>query len=117
MISKYFVVSVLLILLTACAGPQTMYDWGQYEQTLFIHYHDPALKEEALREYIAFVEQGGTEEHPIAPGLYAEAGTFMLEAGDIKSAVKFYQMEYDAWPESRPMLGVLIENLEGQIDG
>ncbi|WP_347331755.1 DUF4810 domain-containing protein [Marinimicrobium locisalis] len=117
MISKSFLVSVIVVLLSACTGPQTLYDWGQYEQTLFIHYHDPALKEQALKEYIAFIEQGGTQEHPIAPGLYAEAGTFMLEQGDIESAVKFYQMEHDAWPESRPMLSVLIENLEGQIDG
>lgn len=106
----------LLVLLSACAGPQTMYDWGHYEQTLFIHYHDPALKEEALEEYIAFVEEGGQPDHPLAPGLYAEAGTFMLEEGNLSAAVRFYEMEYEAWPESRPMMGTLIENLEARID-
>lgn len=115
MIKQICFISALLTL-AACAGPQTMYNWGRYEQTLFIYYHDPALKEEALRDYITFVENGGTPEYTIAPGLFAEAGTFMLEEGDIKSAVKFYQMEYDAWPESRPMLKILIENLEAQID-
>lgn len=105
-----------LALLSACAGPQTMYNWGHYEQTLFIHYHDPSLKKEALENYIAFVEEGGEPERPLAPGLYAEAGTFMLEEGDLTSAIHFYKMEYDAWPESRPMLSILIENLEAQLD-
>ncbi|ROQ19794.1 hypothetical protein EDC38_0382 [Marinimicrobium koreense] len=106
----------VLGLLSACVAPQTMYDWGQYEQTLFVHYHEPALKKEALADYIAFVEQGGRPDHPLAPGLYAEAGTFLLEEGDLSGAMRFYQMEYDAWPESRPMLGTLIENLEARID-
>lgn len=110
-------VLVLVVFLSACAGPNTMYSWGQYEETLFIHYHEPALKEEALEAYIQFVDSGGHPEHPIAPGLFAEAGTFMLEQGNIESAIKYYQMEYDAWPESRPMLGILIENLEERADG
>lgn len=110
-------IAVLVILIISGCAQQTLYDWGSYEQTLFIHYHDPALKEEALKEYIAFVEQGGTPEHRIAPGLFAEAGTFLLEEGDLVNAIKFYQMEYEAWPESRPMLSVLIENLEARIDG
>lgn len=104
------------LLAVACSGPRTMYDWGKYEETLFIHFHDPALKEEALKKFIRLVESGGKTTRPVAPGLYAEAGTFMLEAGDLKSALKFYQMEYEAWPESRPMLGVLMENLETRID-
>lgn len=112
---KAAVVAVAL-LSAACSSPRTLYDWGKYEETLFIHFHDPALKEEALKNFIHFVESGGKTTRPIAPGLYAEAGTFMLEAGDLKSALKFYQMEYDAWPESRPMLGVLMENLETRVD-
>ena len=113
---KAFFTIGILAMLSACAGLQTMYDWGQYEQTLFVHYHDPALKKEAMAEYIAFVEQGGRPGHALAPGLYAEAGTFLLEEGDLSGAVRFYQLEYEAWPESRPMLGTLIENLEAQLD-
>jgi len=115
--SKRLLLAVsLLLFLVGCAGPRTMYNWGQYEQTLFIHYHEPALKQKALADYIAFVEKGGRPDHPLAPGLYAEAGTFMLEEGDMASAVRFYQLEYEAWPESRPMLGILIENLEARLD-
>lgn len=106
--------STTLILLSGCATNQGLYDWGHYQETLFIVYHDPALKEEALNNYLEFVETGGTPQHPIAPGLFAEAGTFMLEQGKVGEAIKYYKMEYEAWPESQPMLGMLIENLEAR---
>lgn len=104
----------LAMLLSACVNTNTMYDWGRYEETLFINYHELASKEKALREYIAFIDAGGSPDHPIAPGLFAEAGTFMLEKGDLANAIKYYQLEYEAWPESRPMLSVLIKNLGNQ---
>jgi hypothetical protein len=104
----------MCVLMTGCASHQGLYDWGQYQETLFVVYQEPALKEEALKNYVDFVETGGTPQHPIAPGLYAEAGTFMLEQGDVDSAIRFYRMEYDAWPESRPMLSTLIKNLEAR---
>lgn len=104
----------MFVLLAGCASNQGLYDWGQYQETLFVVYQEPALKEEALKNYVEFVETGGTPQHPIAPGLFAEAGTFMLVQGDVVSALKFYKMEYEAWPESRPMLSMLIENLEAR---
>ena len=103
------------LLLAGCAtGNKTLYDWGQYEQTLFVVYHEPEYKDQALENYLAFVRQYEGQSR-LAPGLYAEAGTFLLEQGDVNGAIGFYKMEYERWPESRPMLGILIENLEGQL--
>jgi len=104
--------SVLLIALTGCATRSGLYSWGEYEQDLFNYYHEASTQEEAAANHIEFVsniEQSG--ETP-APGLLAEAGTFYLLAGDTGSAIKFYQLEFDTWPESRPMMGILIQNLE-----
>jgi len=116
MIRRIIFTLCVVLLVVAYAGPNIMYNCVRYELTRFVHYHDSAVKKEALQKYIAFVETGGTPEHPIAPGLFAEAGTFMLEEGDVPGAIKFYQMESDAWPEARPMLSVLISNLEARVD-
>jgi len=103
------------LFLAGCAtGNKSLYDWGQYEQTLFVVYHEPEYKDQALENYLAFVRQYEGQSR-LAPGLYAEAGTFLLEQGDVNGAIGFYKMEYERWPESRPMLGILIENLEGQL--
>ncbi|MDR9468598.1 DUF4810 domain-containing protein [Marinospirillum sp.] len=110
---KLIFIVFLAVIGTGCASNNRLYDWGQYEQTLFVFYHDPAQKEQALKDYLAFVQEHAGDPR-LAPGLYAEAGTFLLEQGDVEGAVGFYRMEYDRWPESQPMLGALITNLEAQ---
>ncbi len=110
------VLSIVLaaLMMSGCAtGNKSLYDWGQYEQTLFVVYHEPEYKEQALNDYLAFVREYEANSR-LAPGLFAEAGTFLLEQGDVDGAIGFYKLEYERWPESRPMLGILIENLEGQ---
>ena len=114
MTKKFLLMALAIVVLSGCARNHGLYEWGQYQETLFVVYHEPEVKEDMLKQYLDFVENGGTETHPIAPGLLAEAGTFMLERGDIDAAIKYYRMEYDAWPESQPMLGMLIENLEAR---
>jgi hypothetical protein len=113
--NKRLIPAALVVLLaTGCAtGNKQLYDWGDYEQTLFVVYHEPEYKEQALNNYLTFVQEHNGQ-GTLAPGLYAEAGTFLLEQGDVNGAVDFYKMEYERWPESRPMLGILIENLEAQ---
>ena len=112
---RLILVALAVLLATGCAtGNNQLYDWGEYEQTLFVVYHEPAYKEQALDNYLTFVRGHNNSQGTLAPGLYAEAGTFLLEQGDVNGAVSFYKMEYERWPESRPMLGILIENLEAQ---
>ena len=117
MIERVLSVCALALAVAACASQQAQYEWGPYEDTLFVHYHEPALKAESLSRYLEFLAQDNTYARPIAPGLFAEAGTFMLEQGDAVRALEFYRLEYAAWPESRPMLEVLIRNLEERADG
>lgn len=108
---KIGLILILVAFLGGCATNKNLYEWGPYEETLFTVYHDPAAKEKALEQYMKFI--GATDRRrPFAPGLYAEAGTFLLEKGDINGAIEFYKLEYAAWPESQPMLTILIENLE-----
>lgn len=108
---KTGLILLLAALLAGCATNNHLYEWGPYEGTLFTLYHEPAAKEKALEQYMKFIEISDRR-RPLAPGLYAEAGTFLLEQGDIEGAIQFYKLERDAWPESQPMLTTLIENLE-----
>ena len=110
--TKLYGVVLAALLMTGCAGGN-LYEWGGYEETLFTVYHEPAYKEQALVEYLEFVDKTDRR-RPLAPGLYAEAATFLLEQGDIKGAIKYYKLEYENWPESQPMLEPLIANLEAR---
>jgi hypothetical protein len=100
------------LLLSACASNNALYQWGNYEEALFVNYHEPAVKEEMLDSYLNFVREQDNSTKPLAPGLYAEAGTFMLKQGNAKAAIEFYKMEREHWPESKELMTTLIDNLE-----
>ncbi len=98
------------LLLAGCAT--RLYQWGDYEDSLYAAYKDPA-KLEALRQkleaHIQAMEKGSQK---VAPGLYAEVGTLYLQAGQRKAALAWYQRERAAWPESAVLMTSMIQNLE-----
>ena len=102
----------LVALLSGCASNNGLYQWGNYEEALFVNYHEPAVKEEMLDNYLVFVREYEPGKQTIAPGLYAEAGTFMLNRGKAKEAIAFYELERKHWPESEALMTTLINNLE-----
>ena len=100
----------LAIALSGCAT--NLYQWGSYENQLYQQYKDPSQAESvrlALEEHIRQVE---LSKQKVAPGLYAELGTFYLEAGDPQSAIRYYEFERDAWPESQVLMNAMIQNLQ-----
>ena len=105
-------------LLSGCVANNELYQWGDYEETLFVYFHEPDVRDEMLTNYYAFINTAATttNKKQLAPGLFAEAGTFMLEAGDIDAAIRFYQLEADRWPESRHLMNTLITNLRAQTE-
>lgn len=102
-----------IALLSGCANQQHgLYAWGDYDNGLYEYYHEPESQDEFVLAMIAHLdglEQSGAK---AAPGLNAEVGTFMLKAGKKKSAVSYYEKEAAAWPESKPLMLVLIKNLK-----
>ncbi len=102
---------LIFIALTGCTS-SGLYNWGDYEDNLFVYYHKPALQNQVMAEHIAFLAKLEQENQRPAPGLLAEAGTLLLLQGKTREAIEYYQKEYDVWPESRPMMSALINNLK-----
>lgn len=109
----HLVIALLALALGGCASP-SLYDWGQYEEDLFTYYHEPSEQAEVVADHTAFLNRLDERGEKPAPGLLAEAGTFYLEQGDIGRALDYYRQEYQVWPESRPVMGRLIDNLEDE---
>ena len=103
--------TALALSTTACVAPG-LYRWGDYEQGLYSAYKDPTQVEslrKKLENHILEMEQTGQK---VAPGLYAEVGTFYLQAGSPEQAIAMYAKERDAWPESKGLMTAMIQNLE-----
>lgn len=112
MIRNTLVAMSLLVVLAGCASNNQLYTWGNYEESLFVNYHEPEVKEEILNDYIQFIDENRSAKKKIAPGLFAEAGTFLYERGDTTGAIRFYELEKQAWPESQQLMQTLINSLQ-----
>lgn len=111
MINKTLLLALVVLTAAGCTST-THFQWGNYEQNLYDYYHEAAVKEKVIADHIKMVESHAGTERKIAPGMYAEAGTFYLEKGETENAVKYYKLEKEAWPESAKLMDQLISTIE-----
>ncbi len=97
--------------LVACATP-SRYEWDGYDQQLYSYYKNPATAQDfrlRLDTTVQAIEKNGQKP---PPGLFAEVGTLYLEGGDVQTAMSYYRKEAAAWPESEPLMKVMVARLE-----
>lgn len=102
-----------LCLLGGCASG-TLYEWGSYSQDLLVYAKNPqGAKEfsERLRRNITAAERKGK----VPPGMYAELGYVMVELGDDREAIQWFQKEQDKWPESASLMSGIIKRLSRPV--
>lgn len=107
-----FAVFMLLGFLSGCV--KTHYAWNDYDSKLYNHYKDPSQKEEfaiALKESLEDAEAAKA----VPPGIYAEYGFLLYEQGNSLESIKYYQKEYDMWPESRFFMSKMMSSAQKRI--
>jgi hypothetical protein len=93
-----------------CAGPKSMYDWGEYDRRVYAYHRSPQDREawvEGLKTIILASEEQGRK---VPPGIYAEYGFALDEEGRTQEAVAHYQKEKAHWPESAVLMDKMIRN-------
>ena len=98
--------------LASCATP-SRFEWGGYESALYAYAKRPDLRP----QYRATLEKAiadGRRTNRLAPGLLAELGYLALEDGDTVQAVRLFDEEMTAFPESRPFLTDIVARTKGQ---
>lgn len=103
---------VACAVLSGCATNKGLYDWSGYSGLLYQSYQDPAKAAENMRTLEANIlkaEQAGLK---VAPGLYADLGTMLLQSGDRDKALINYRKERALWPESAVLMDAMIKNIQ-----
>ena len=104
-------------LLTSCAllvsacGVKTMYDWNGYNYAVLKHYKDGTTAEEFANSLQEIVEKAEAKDR-VPPGLYAEYGYALLEAGHSGLAAEYFVKEKQKWPEAT----IFMDRVLSQID-
>lgn len=106
--------TAVLLTVSGCAGNR-MYAWGNYDETLYAHYKNPQDHEKHLEKLKALVTEAETTGGgKVPPGLYAEYGMALYEAGQTDEAVKYFGKEKEKWPESAVIMDKMVRNVQRQ---
>lgn len=99
-------------LLSACATP-SRFEWGGYEGALYAYAKKPELRPNYRAALERAIDQG-RKSNRLAPGLLAELGYLDLEDHNEVEAVRHFDEEMTAFPESRAFLSDVVARLRGQ---
>jgi hypothetical protein len=102
LVQRVFVLSAGALIICACA-PQTRFEWGSYEPSLYAYYKNPSDRPQYETALLKAIETG-KKSNKIAPGLYAELGYMRLEDGNTDEAQRNFDEEMRLFPESKPFL-------------
>ena len=108
--TTFLVVSTALLLVACGPKVETLYSWNGYSNAVLTHYKDGTSAEEFSKSMAVIVLAAETD-NKIPPGLYAEYGYALLEAGQDSQAVIYFQKERDMWPESEAYMDNIIFRL------
>ena len=96
----------------AGCAPRTAYLWGDYDSVLYAHYANPQDSERYLERLGQIVQKAEVEKDKVPPGLYAEYGYALFEAGRLDEAITYYKKEREQWEESQIFMDKMIRNTQ-----
>jgi len=107
---RFFVGALLLTVLlgTGCTR-QTLYQWDDYDSNLYSYYQNPAQREQFVEEVYRILYEADKAGR-VPPGLFAEYGYLLYEAGSYPEAVVYFKKEQELWPESSFFMDKMIRN-------
>jgi hypothetical protein len=105
------IAAMAALCVAACATP-SRFEWGNYENSLYVYYKKPDQREGYRKALVDAIERGEKSQR-LAPGLYAELGFLSLEDGNNAQAIAQFKKEMAAFPESREFLNSVVARISG----
>lgn len=107
-------VTALIIGLTSCGTPRSLYSWYNYDSNLYSYNKKRTEKEEkALVEaYEKIINKQRGIRNTIPPGICAEYGFMLIEKGNISEGITYLKREVALYPESSIFINRIIAQYE-----
>lgn len=106
---------VAVLMLSGCAQPKTYY-WENYSQTLYEYKKNPSDKTlaEHKQELLKIIEVSREHNNRVPPGVCCEYAFLLMKEGKNQEAMKYLDMEEQAYPESKKLVSLLKNRMEAQ---
>lgn len=112
---KGFACLGLLLLLSACAQPKQLYNYGDYSESYYKHKKQATPETRlALMASIekAIDEASKSKSGRVPPGMFANLGYMYLQDGNSQKAISLFGQEKATYPESAHFMDRLISKVE-----
>ncbi|MBL0656374.1 DUF4810 domain-containing protein [Aeromonas caviae] len=111
--------SLLLVsglLLSACAqGPQTLYNWDQYQGVVYQHMQGDDTGVEAQIDALEKNQQEASAKgQAVPPGFHAHLGMLYAQLGKDAQTREQFETEKRLFPESAPFMNFLMSSKKGE---
>jgi len=99
----------------ACATkkPAALYDWGDYEHSIYRMYCEPGAFDPAaeVHKLETQIEDTLAHERKVPPGVYAHLAMLCESAGDAPGAAGYLRAEKAAFPESAAFVDGMLARM------
>ncbi len=112
---RALLLSLLMAALTGCAGTQTQYYWGNYENLVYLMYAQPgeATPEVQIERLTTDRQKAEAAGLPVPPGVNAHMGMMYAALGNIEQALAAFEEEKRLYPESAKFMDDMISRATG----
>ena len=110
---KLAAVSAFALCAISC-GSTKLYSWYDYQEDYY-HYlknSDEKSLAELTKTYQKIIEKQKETRGTVPPGIYADYGWLLLEAGKTAEAKEMLAKEVELYPESEVFVGSILKRLE-----
>lgn len=106
---KKIVSGAALLLLAGCATktPQTIYTWGDYQETVYDYYTNKTSPQEQIASLQKLIEASRASNKPVPPGVHAQLGMLYSNTGNSALAMAEFNAEKTQYPESASYINFL----------
>jgi len=108
---RYLLLSMIVLLLAACAQSNELYYYGNSSQSYYraVKYGDDNSRLDYKNSLNKVFEKSAARGLKVPPGLYCDYAMLLLKEGQLAEAKVYMDKEKAAWPESGPMVDLLLQ--------
>jgi hypothetical protein len=107
---KRVILLLMMLLLSACGGPKTMYVWDDYEPGIYsiLKKEDTDLSKQ-ICNLEKTLQRSQAKGQRLPPGFYAHLGMLYGKSGDTAKMNSYFRMEKQQFPESSAYIDFLMK--------
>ncbi|CBJ82746.1 Putative lipoprotein [Xenorhabdus bovienii str. Jollieti] len=104
-----------ILLLAGCVNaPKTIYEWGDYQPTVYQYYQQDKMGlQEQIQALQKVIELAKAKDKSVPPGLHAQMGLLYSQTGKIDEAFQQFVIEKSLFPEAAAYMDFLLSKSKG----